>query len=155
MLRWLIKAVFTRIFWLFVCSVFQRYLSHLNPSFKLFFAAEKKKCQGSVWQGAQLSTITPLHDIDMIMATRGERIKNSGAFHWHDHPSYPVKYNSMRNYFNVSQVNFRTKGWEIASHEEARRSEQPILYVRQTQLHSFRLPVNVSALHYFHVKPFP
>ena len=120
-----------------------------------FSSRPKKKCQGSVWQGAQLSTITPLHDIDMIIATRGERIKNSGAFHWHDHPSYPVKYNSMRNYFNVSQVNFRTKGWEIASHEEARRSEQPILYVRQTQLHSFRLPVNVSALHYFHVKPFP
>lgn len=117
----------------------------------------KALCDGQFY--SQLSTITPLHHIDI--ATRDQRMKNSGAFHWlSNHPSYPVKYNSMRNYFNVSPVNFRTEGWEIASHEEGRRPELLILHVRQTKRRSisplhFLRPVNVSAPHHFHVRPFP
>lgn len=101
--RWLIEAVFTRIFWLFVCSVFQRYLSHLNSSFKLLLCGRRKNtvkalCDGEFY--SQLSTTTQLHNIDI--ATRDQRMKNSGAFHWLDHPSYPIEYNSMRIYFNSS-----------------------------------------------------
>ena len=98
-LRWLIEAVFTRIFWLFVLfSSVTLVIWTLLLNF--FFAAEKKKCQGSVWRGVPFTAKhnNTLHDIDI--ATRDQRMKNSGAFHGLDHPSYPVKYNSMRNYFN-------------------------------------------------------
>ena len=98
-LRWLIEAVFTRIFWLFVlfsCVTLVIWTLLLN----FFFAAENKNCQGSVWRGVPFTAKhnNTLHDIDI--ATRDQRMKNSGAFHGLDHPSYPVKYNSMRNYFN-------------------------------------------------------
>ena len=110
-LRWLIEAVFTRIFWLFVLfSSVTLVIWTLLLNF--FFAAEKKNCQGSVWRGVPFTAKhnNTLHDIDI--ATRDQRMKNSGAFHGLDHPSYPVKYNSVRNYFNSClPVNFRTKGW--------------------------------------------
>ena len=98
-LRWLIEAVFTRIFWLFVLF-FSVTLVIWTLLLKFFFAAEKKNCQGSVWRGVPFTAKhnNTLHDIDI--ATRDQRMKNSGAFHGLDHPSYPVKYNSMRNYFN-------------------------------------------------------
>ena len=98
-LRWLIEAVFTRIFWLFVLfSSVTLVIWTLLLNF--FFAAEKRNCQGSVWRGVPFTAKhnNTLHDIDI--ATRDQRMKNSGAFHGLDHPSYPVKYNSVRNYFN-------------------------------------------------------
>ena len=98
-LRWLIEAVFTRIFLLFVLfSSVTLVIWTLLLNF--FFAAEKKNCQGSVWRGVPYTAKhnNTLHDIDI--ATRDQRMKNSGAFHGLDHPSYPVKYNSVRNYFN-------------------------------------------------------
>ena len=98
-LRWLIEAVFNRIFLLFVLfSSVTLVIWTLLLNF--FFAAEKKNCQGSVWWGVPYTAKhnNTLHDIDI--ATRDQRIKNSGAFHGLDHPSYPVKYNSVRNYFN-------------------------------------------------------
>ena len=99
-LRWLIEAVFTRMFWLFVLfSSVTLVIWTLLLNF--FFAAEKKNYQGSAWRGVPFTAKhnNTLHHIDI--ATRDQRMKNSGAFHWlSNHPSYPVKYNSMRNYFN-------------------------------------------------------
>ena len=52
-LRWLIEAVFTRIFWLFVLfSSVALVIWTLLLNF--FFAAEKKNCQGSVWRGVPI-----------------------------------------------------------------------------------------------------
>ena len=58
-LRWLIEAVFTSIFWLFVCSVLQRYLSLLNSSFKTsslwaVLQPEKKNVNGLCVTGSSI-----------------------------------------------------------------------------------------------------
>ena len=162
--RWLIKAVFTRIFWLFVCSVFQRYLSHLNSSFKLLLCGRKKKtvkalCDGEFY--SQLSTTTELHNI---------RISQLGIKEWkiQAHFTDLITRVNIPLRITVWKITFMSRRWtselrvgEIAPHEEGKRPELPILHVRQTKrreispLHSFRRPVNVSALHHFNVKPFP
>lgn len=79
--------MFTSIFWLFVCSVLQRYLSHLNSSFKtssLWAVLQPEKkceralCDGEFYSQLGTKTITTYH-IDITI--RDQRMKNSGAFH--------------------------------------------------------------------------
>ena len=70
-LRWLIEAVFTRIFWLFVLfSSVTLVIWTLLLNF--FFAAEKKKCQGSVWRGVPF---TAKHNNTIT----SHRYRNSGS----------------------------------------------------------------------------
>ena len=102
--------------YLFVLFSSVIYFSHLNSSCKLLLCGRKKKLSRLCVTGSSIHSQAPLHRIDM--ATRDQRMKNSGAFHWLNHPSYPVKYNSMKNYFNVSPVNFWTvRVGKIVSHE--------------------------------------
>ena len=70
-LRWLIEAVFTRIFWLFVLfSSVTLVIWTLLLNF--FFAAEKKKCQGSLWRGVPF---TAKHNNTIT----SHRYRNSGS----------------------------------------------------------------------------
>ena len=160
LLRWLIEAVFTRIFWLFVLFSSVT-LVIWTLLFNFFFAAEKKTvkalCDGEFH--SQPSTITHY----MTISQPGIKEWKIQA-HFTDLITRVILSNITVweiTLIHVSPVNFRTKGWGNRPHKGGQRPRPPIIHVRQTKrrwispLYSFRLRVNVSALHHFNVKPFP
>ena len=146
-------------YFLTVCSVFQRYLSHLNSSFKILLCGRKKKTVKALCDGefhSQPSTIT--HYMTSISQPGIKEWKIQA--HFTDLITRVILSNITVweiTLIHVSPVNFRTNRLS----QRRQRPRLPIIHVRQTKrrwispLYSFRLRVNVSALHHFNVKPFP
>ena len=146
-------------YFLTVCSVFQRYLSHLNSSFKLLLCGRKKKTVKALCDGefhSQPSTIT--HYMTSISQPGIKEWKIQA--HFTDLITRVILSNITVweiTLIHVSPVNFRTKGWENRLSRRGATpgvTDSPCASIKEA-LHSFRLPVNVLALHHFNVKPFP
>lgn len=96
-----------------VCSVFQRYLSHLNSSFKLLLCGRKKKTVKALCDGefhTQPSTIT--HYMTSISQPGIKEWKIQA--HFTDLITRVILSNITVweiTLIHVSPVNFRTKGW--------------------------------------------